>query len=114
MSIGNRKRAVVGVIVAVLVLANAGSIVSWLNSLGVIPLAQHIRVEYVTGTAVAVIMALLILLPGRAVWAICERRCPVCDCAMLRRGKYCAKCGSRVKGPRGSGFGRLASVQPNR
>lgn len=96
MSIGSRKLVVVGVIAAVLVLASTGTIVEWLQELGVIPLAQHIRSEYITGTAIAVIAALLILLPGRAVWAISVRRCPVCDVVLLRRGSYCGECGSRV------------------
>ena len=96
MSIGSRKLAVASVIVAVLLLANAGGLVVWLQDLGVIPLAQYIRSEYITGTAIAVVVALLVLLPGRAVWAICVRRCPVCDSLLLRQGKYCAECGSRM------------------
>ena len=96
MSIGSRKLFVAGSIVAVLALANAGAIVAWMRDVGVIPLGQHIRSEYATGTAIAVIVALLILLPRRAVWAVCVRRCPVCDAAMVRRGRYCAECGSRV------------------
>ena len=96
MSIGSRKFVVVSIIVVVLLLANAGAIVGWLYSVGVIPLAEHIRSEYVTGTAIAITVALLILLPGRAVWAICVRRCPVCDSLLLRRGRYCGECGSRV------------------
>jgi hypothetical protein len=96
MSIGKRKLLVTGVIVAVLVLANAGAIVARMRSIGVIPLAEHLRSEYVTGTTIAVIVALLILLPGRAVWAISVRRCPVCDAVLLRRGSYCGECGSRV------------------
>ena len=67
MSIARRKLLVASVIVLVLLLANAGTIVAWMQDLGVIPLAQYIRSEYVTGTAIAMIMALLILLPGRAV-----------------------------------------------
>ncbi len=70
MSIGKRKLAVISVIAAVLLLANAGTIVDWLQGIGLIPLAEYLRVEYVTGMAIAVIVALLILLPGRAVWAI--------------------------------------------
>ncbi len=96
MSIGGRKLAVISAIVAVLLLANAGTIVAWLQGLGVIPLAECVRSEYLTGTAIVVILALLILLPGRAVWAVLVRRCPVCDAALLRRGMYCAECGSRV------------------
>ena len=96
MSIARRKLLVASVIVLVLLLANAGTIVAWMQDLGVIPLAQYIRSEYITGTAIALIVALLILLPGRAVWAVAARRCPVCDATMVRQGKYCAKCGSRV------------------
>lgn len=96
MSIGSRKLLVAGSIVAVLLLANVGAIVAWLQGLGVIPLAEYVRSEYLTGTAIVVILALLILLPGRAVWAICVRRCPVCEAVLLRRGRYCGKCGSRV------------------
>lgn len=96
MLIGNRKLVVVGVIAAVLALANAGTIVTWLHGIGLIPLAESLRAEYITGTAIAVIVVLLILLPGRAGWTMLVRRCPVCDCAMLRRGKYCAECGSRA------------------
>ena len=96
MSIGSRKLVVVSVIATVLVLANAGTIVSWMQEAGLIPLAQYIRSEYITGTAIAVIVALLILLPGRAVWATCVRRCPVCDSLLLRQGRCCAGCGARV------------------
>ena len=96
MSITRRKLLVASVIVAVLLFANAGTIVAWLQELGVLPLAEYVQSEYLTGTAIAVVVALLILLPGRAVWAICIRRCPVCDSLLLRRGKYCAECGSRV------------------
>ena len=96
MSIGTRKLVVASFIAALLLLANAGTILAWLSEWGVLPLAEHIRSEYLTGTAIAVIVALLILLPGRAVWAICIRRCPVCDSLLLRRGKYCAECGSRT------------------
>ena len=96
MSVGSRRLLVAAVLVVILSLANAGTIVGWLQDLGVIPFAQYLRSEYITGTAIAVIMALLILLPGRAVWAICARRCPVCHSPLLRHGKYCAECGSRA------------------
>lgn len=96
MSIVERKLIVMGAIAAVLVLANVDTIVDWLEHAGLVPFAQHIRTEYVTGTAIAVIVALLILLPSRMVWAVCARRCPVCDAALLRRCRYCAECGSRT------------------
>ena len=96
MSIGNRKLLVASVVVVVVTLANTGTILVWLQELGVLPLAEHIRSEYLTGTAIAIIVALLVLLPSRTVWAICVRRCPVCDKVMLRPGRYCCECGSRV------------------
>jgi hypothetical protein len=49
-----------------------------------------------TGTSVTVIVALLILLPSGTVFAICAARCRVCGAVLLRRGKYCGECGSRV------------------
>ena len=96
MSIGSRKLVVGSVVAVVLTLTNAGTIVAWLQGIGLIPLAEYLRAEYVTGTTIAVIVALLVLLPGRVVWAICVRRCPVCDSLLLRRGTYCGECGSRV------------------
>ena len=96
MSIGSRKFVVVSIIVVVLLLANASMIVGWLQGIGLIPLAQYIRSEYVTGTTIAIIVALLVLLPSRVVWAVLVRRCPVCDGLLLRRGRYCGECGSRV------------------
>ena len=96
MSTVRRKWIVASVVIAVLILANVGTIVAWLRGIGLIRLAEHLRAEYVTGTTIAIIAALLIMLPGRAVWAICVPRCPVCDGLLLRRGTYCAECGSRV------------------
>ena len=96
MSIGSRKLLVASIIVVVLMLASAGTIVAWMQGVGLIPLAEYLRAEYVTGTAIATIVALLILLPSRAVWAMVVRRCPVCNAVLLRRGKYCGECGSRV------------------
>ncbi len=80
----------------VLALANVRTIVTWLQHWGVLPLAEHVRSEYLTGTAITVIVALLILLPSRVVWAVLVRRCRVCDAVVLRRGRYCQACGSRV------------------
>ena len=96
MSIGSRKLLVAGIIVAVLLLANAGAIVAWLEDVGLIPWVQHLRQEYFTGTAITIIVALLVLLPSRVVWAVLVRRCSVCDAVLLRRGSYCGECGSRM------------------
>ena len=96
MTPGIRKLIVVGLVAAILLLAKAGAIAAWLYNVGLIPWAQHLRAEYITGTAITIIVVLLLLLPSRVVWTICVRRCPVCDCLLLRRGMYCGECGSRV------------------
>ncbi len=96
MALAARKLIVVGTILAILLFANVGAITRWLHDVGLIPWAQHLRDEYVTGTAITVIAALLILLPSRAMWAAYVHRCPVCDVLLLRRGRYCCECGSRV------------------
>ena len=96
MTLSVRRLSVIGFVAAILLLANAGAIVAWMQGIGLVPLAEHLRAEYVTGTAIAVIVALLVLLPSRIVWATYVRNCPVCDCVLLRQGKYCAECGSRV------------------
>ncbi len=96
MNLTHRKIAIATVVALTIVLANMNEIVSWLQELGVLPLAEHIRSEYLTGTAIAVIVALLVLLPSRSALAMLIRRCSVCDTVLLRRGTYCAECGSKV------------------
>jgi hypothetical protein len=76
--------------------ANLSMFVSWLETLGVLAWARRVSDQYLTGTSVTVIAALLILLPSGTVIAICAQRCHVCDAMLLRRGKYCNECGSRV------------------
>ena len=52
------------------------------------------------GTAIAVVAALLILLPSSTSKRLVESkqrlRCPVCDEGLRPGGRYCAACGSRV------------------
>lgn len=96
MTIALRKRIIVSGVLLLLCLANAGAFVSWLDTIGVLAWAQRVRDEYVNGTAITVIIALLILLPSGTVFAIYVQRCRVCDGLLLRRGKYCSACGSRV------------------
>ena len=67
---------------------------------GVVEKANWIREEFVTGTAIAVIIALLILLvnPKSASKAISFiRRCPVCDKRFVGNPNYCGECGSKVQ-----------------
>lgn len=91
-----RKRFVAGSVLLLIGLANLGVFVSWLETLGVLAWAQRACDHYLTGTRVAVIAVLLILLPSGTVIAICVQRCRVCDALLFRRGKYCSEYGSRV------------------
>ncbi len=100
MTLVIRKVFVIGLVVSVFLLANVLFIAHWLNEVGVIDWAVNIRREFLTGTAITIIVALLILLvkpareaAGRSGWI---RRCPVCDHRILARGGYCSDCGSKI------------------
>ena len=100
MSLGIRKVIVIGLVAGVFVMANALVIAGWLADRGLIDWAAGIRQEFLTGTAVAVIVALLILLvpatrSGRSIWGL-SKRCPVCDEPVSARARYCGECGGRV------------------
>ena len=96
MTLGIRKVVVVGLIGGIILVANIAIVAHWFNDLGVIDGAARIRKEFLTGTAITIIIALLILLVkphgNSSAWI---RRCAVCDHRILR-GKYCSECGSRV------------------
>jgi len=97
MTLTMRKLIVAGSVAAVLILANALLIANWLARLGLVGLAQGLRQEYVTGTAISVIAVMLVLLVGPARGpALPVRRCPVCDRELRREGNYCPECGSRA------------------
>ena len=97
MSLTIRKIIVLGLIGSILLLGNILFVASWLAEKGAVDWARGIRAEYLTGTALAVIAVLLILLvspTGGA--ASLVHRCPVCDHVLVGRGRYCGECGSRV------------------
>ncbi len=96
MTLAARKRCVAGGVALLICLANLSTVVNWLEKIGIVAWSQHLCDRYLTGTAITVIAALLILLPSGAVVAIYAKRCRVCDALLLRRGKYCGECGSRV------------------
>lgn len=96
MTLAARKRFVGGCVLLLIGLANMGAFVNWLDAVGIMAWAQRVCERYLTGTAITVIAALLILLPSGAVVAVCAQRCRVCHTLLLRRGKYCSECGSRV------------------
>ena len=100
MTLGIRKLIVLVLVAAVFLLANVWLVVNWLDSMGVVDGARYVKREFLTGTALTIIVVLLILLvkPGRAAAGRVGllRRCPVCDHRMLGRGKYCGECGSKT------------------
>ena len=100
MTLGIRKTIVLVLVAAIFLLANMWLVMNWLQEKGVIDTAKYVRKEFLTGTAITIIVALLILLvkpareaAGRSGWI---RRCPVCDHRLLGRGAYCGDCGSKA------------------
>jgi hypothetical protein len=97
MSLTIRKAIVLGLIGSILLLGNVLFVANWLAEHGVVDWARGIRAEYVTGTAVTIIVVLLILLVSpKAGVRGSMRRCPVCDHVLMGRGSYCGECGSKV------------------
>ena len=96
MTLVARKRCVVGGILFVVCLANVDVFVGWLIEIGLISWAQYMLEQYLTGTAVTVIVAMLVVVPSGTAIAVYVQRCPVCEALLFRRGKYCSECGSRV------------------
>ena len=97
MSLGIRKIVVIGLIGTIFVAGNLLWIANWLAEKGVPEKANWLRENFLTGTAITVIIALLILLvsPGRSRFGI-GRSCPVCDKRLLGNPNYCAECGSKT------------------
>lgn len=95
MTLTIRKLVVLALIGTVLLLGNILFVANWMAEKGVVDWARAIRTEYLTGTAITIIVVLLILLVSPRA-GILARRCPVCDHAMTGRGRYCSECGSRV------------------
>ena len=99
-SLGIRKIVVLILLGSIFLLANVWFVVKWLDEHGVVEGAKNLKSEYLTGTAITIILVLLILLvkPGKEVVSNSGliRRCPVCDHMLMGRGKYCAECGSKV------------------
>jgi len=97
MSLTIRKVIVLALVGAVLLLGNILFVANWLAEKGAVDWARDIRAEYLTGTAIAIIVVLLILLVRPKVAARdVARRCPGCDHVLVGRGSYCSECGSRL------------------
>ncbi len=97
MSLGIRKIIVILLIGLIFLAGNILLVANWLNEKGVSEKANWLRENFLTGTAIAVITALLILLVnpvrGKLGFAHC---CPVCDKRLLGNPNYCSECGSKV------------------
>jgi hypothetical protein len=94
-----RKIIVLGLIGIIFLMANILVVVNWIADSGVAEKAGWVRREFLTGTAIAVIVVLLILLVSpRALRNTIgfSRTCPVCDERLGGNPRYCGECGSRV------------------
>ncbi len=93
-----RKFTVITIVVGVITVASMPAMTNALYRMGLIPLARSIRADCLTGTALTVIMALLILLPSRWCVRIVPRgyECPVCEARVRPGARYCPACGSRI------------------
>ena len=86
-----------GLVGVVFLLANFILIAGWLQDKGVVDWANGIRKDYLTGTAITIIVVLLVLLVApRGAGRGLIRRCPVCDHTLLGGAKYCGDCGHRM------------------
>lgn len=98
MSLTIRKIIVLGLIGMIFLMANILVVANWLAEKGLAEKANWLREEFLTGTAIAVIIALLVLLVNpkgsRAIGFV--RRCPVCDKRLIGNVNYCSECGSKV------------------
>ena len=99
MTLSARKLMVIGLVGMVLLMANIMVVAHWLDENGIVEGAAHFRDEFLTGSAITIIVVLLILLvnPTGHAQAV-TRNCPVCDHTLRGTGQYCSECGSRVGG----------------
>jgi len=101
MTLGLRKIILLGLIGCIFLMANVVVVANWLADSGVSQFAQTVRNNYLTGTAVTIILTLLILLVGPKKTDSGNimsfvRRCPVCDHRLIGKANYCSDCGSKV------------------
>ncbi len=101
MTLGLRKIILLGLIGCIFLMANVVVVANWLSDSGVSEFAQTVKNNYLTGTAVTIIVALLILLVDPRKTSDSKimslvRRCPVCDHRLIGSLNYCGDCGSKV------------------
>lgn len=97
MTLGIRKLIVLAAVGLVFAVGNLWILVNWLQDHGVIDWARYLRAEYLTGTAITIILVLLVLLARTSSdgtrWL---RRCSICDRVVAGSGRYCSDCGSKI------------------
>lgn len=88
---------VIGLIGTVLLMGNIVLVINWMQAHGWIDWAQNFRHEYLTPTALTIVVVLLILLvKPRTESSSWIRRCPVCDHVTRVGTNYCSDCGSKL------------------
>ncbi len=101
MTLTSRKIIIILLIGAVFLLGNILLVANWIADTGVADKANWVKENFLTGTAITIILVLLILLVSprnnstSRVFGL-VRRCPVCDHRLIGRGGYCSECGSKV------------------
>ena len=99
MTLTIRKFIVIGLVAMVFMAANIVVIANWLAENGVEQKANYLKENFLTGTAITVIIALLILLvplKARSKTMGLTHSCPVCDKRIFGNVNYCSECGSRI------------------
>jgi len=100
MNLTIRKIIVLGLTGIIFLTANIVVVANWIGDTGVSEKAGWIRHEFLTGTALILILVFSILLvspknaSGKAIGF--SRRCPVCDNRLIGNPSYCGECGSKV------------------
>ncbi|MFW6061177.1 MAG: hypothetical protein ACOC93_00055 [Planctomycetota bacterium] len=92
MTLTIRKCLLIAAIAGLMLLAHAVAIAGWLREAGVVRWAANVREEFLTGTAITILAALLVLLVGPGGKAVCG----VCRRKASPRSNYCPHCGSRL------------------
>jgi hypothetical protein len=99
MSLTIRKIIVIAIVTMIFVAANIVVIANWLADNGVEQKANYLKDHFLTGSALTVILTLLILLvspkTGKKTLSF-ARTCPVCDKRLFGSGNYCSDCGSKI------------------
>jgi hypothetical protein len=101
MTLTSRKIIIILLIGAIFLLGNILIVANWIANTGIAEKATWVRHEFLTGTAITIILTLLILLVpykknGTSNIFGLVRRCPVCDHRLIGKANYCADCGSKI------------------